>query len=80
MLPLVDHWLGGALLPVLHPDHHRVWLHHAGGAGVPPCMGHGDRGDGQHRGEGPAGHLGDLHTHTRDGVVVDHPRVLEPGT
>ena len=54
LLPHVHHGLRWPLLPVLHPDDDRVRLHLAGGAGVPPGVGHGHRGDGQHRAQGAA--------------------------
>ena len=78
-LPPVDHRLWGALLPVLHPDNHGVRVDHAGGAGVLPSVGHGDRVDGEHGVERAACEGRHLDTHTRDGVVVDHPGVMEPG-
>ena len=76
--PTIDHWLWLPLLPVLHPDGHRVRLHPAGGARVPPAVRHGHRAGGQNRAKGAACDKGHHNAHTRYRVVVDHSRVMVP--
>ena len=63
---------------MLHPYGDGVRLHLAGGAGVPPAMGHGHGADGEHGSKCAACDRGYKHTHPGNCVIVDHSCVVIP--